>query len=204
MASHISHGADAEQLDDIAVGLRRQSQRIAEVGERGASLVERLRAQWDGPDFEQFAHGWRTAHRVLGETETSMRAFSRQLVDESEAQRHTSGGPSGPGHGAGSIRATSGEEGHEPGRPAFERIDRLPVVGDTPVPVLPDRSGAETIRPTDRDQLTFERLAQAAPQEIGPTSGDVVGESSVAFDPLIETMRGHLDRDDLRVQRWVY
>lgn len=209
MASHISHGADVEQLDDIAIRLRRQSERIADVGERGASLFERLRAQWDGPDFDKFAQSWRTAHRALGDTEASMRTFSRQLVDESDAQRQKSGVPRGQDHAAGAVRPHAGGSDHGVGGRAFERTDRLPggpVVAHSLMAVLPDLSGADTIHPDDTGRLAFERLDQPPAQEVDPTSGHGAstppGEPSVAFNPLIETMRGHLRRNDLHVRPW--
>ena len=82
---HISHGADVERLDDIAVALRRQGDKVTDAGDRGANLVERLRALWDGPDFERFAKDWRAAHRQLDDAESAMRTFSRKLVAEGEA-----------------------------------------------------------------------------------------------------------------------
>ncbi|MGO4131664.1 WXG100 family type VII secretion target [Janibacter sp. RAF20_2_2] len=99
MARHISHGADVEQLDDIAVGLRRQSERLSEVGGRGAVLLEVLRAKWEGPDFEEFARSWRSAHRAIDAAEGSLRGASRLLAEESDAQRGASGVPSGGGSG---------------------------------------------------------------------------------------------------------
>ncbi len=65
MAQHLSHGADVERLDDIAVALRRQSDAVAEIGARGATLLERLRVLWQGPDFERFAGEWRAARRTI-------------------------------------------------------------------------------------------------------------------------------------------
>lgn len=126
MAQHISHGADVEQLDDIAVGLRRQSEKIADVGGRGASLLEKLRALWDGPDFEKFSNDWRAAHRVIDDAESSMRTFSRKLVNESEHQRHSSGAPTGDIHGSSASGPRLGGHGQTPtgGTPSFERVDQ--------------------------------------------------------------------------------
>lgn len=125
MAQHISHGADVEQLDDIAVGLRRQSEKIADVGGRGASLLEKLRALWDGPDFEKFSNDWRAAHRVIDDAESSMRTFSRKLVNESEHQRHSSSAPTGDIHGTSVSGPRLGGHGQAPtgGGPSFERVD---------------------------------------------------------------------------------
>ncbi|WP_068262331.1 WXG100 family type VII secretion target [Janibacter limosus] len=127
MAKHFSHGADVEQLDDIAVGLRRQSERIADAGGRGAVMLEKLRAVWEGPDFENFAGSWRTAHRDLDDAEAAVRTYSRKLLEESESQRHASGMPSGGGggHGGGG------------GGPAFERVipaDNGALFLDEPIP----------------------------------------------------------------------
>lgn len=126
MAKHFSHGADVEQLDDIAVGLRRQSERIADAGGRGAVMLEKLRAVWEGPDFDTFAESWRAAHRDLDEAEAAMRTYSRKLLEESDSQRHASGMSSGGGGGHGGG-----------GGLAFERVipaDNGALFLDEPIP----------------------------------------------------------------------
>ena len=122
---HISHGADVERLDDIAVALRRQGDKVTDAGDRGANLVERLRALWDGPDFERFAKDWRAAHRQLDDAESAMRTFSRKLVAEAEAQRNTSsiGGSALSGGSAGPAFQRSDRGGSNSDGPAFERSD---------------------------------------------------------------------------------
>lgn len=115
MVRHISHGADVEQLDDIAVGLRRQGEKLADVGGRGAVLLEKLRVEWDGPDFEKFATRWRLAHRHIDEAEASLRTYSRKLLAESDSQRNTSGLSSGGGRGGSGTGGGSGGGGHETG-----------------------------------------------------------------------------------------
>lgn len=122
---HISHGADVERLDDIAVALRRQGDKVTDAGDRGANLVERLRALWDGPDFERFAKDWRAAHRQLDDAESAMRTFSRKLVAEAEAQRTKSsiGGSALSGGSAGPAFQRSDRGGSNSEGPAFERSD---------------------------------------------------------------------------------
>ena len=90
MSGKVTHGADVEELDDIAVGLRRQGSKIADVGGRGAAQLEKLRALWDGPDFEKFAKDWRAAHRVIDDAESALRTYSRKLAAESDQQRQSS------------------------------------------------------------------------------------------------------------------
>lgn len=125
MARHISHGADVEQLDDIAVGLRRQGEKISDVGGRGAVLLEKLRVEWDGPDFEKFASRWRLAHRHIDEAEAALRTYSRKLLAEADAQRSSSG-LSSSGAGGRGDGGFGGGHGRGPGAGglAFERVDR--------------------------------------------------------------------------------
>lgn len=90
MSGKVTHGADVEELDDLAVGLRRQGSKIADVGGRGAAQLEKLRALWDGPDFEKFAKDWRAAHRIIDDAESALRTYSRKLAAESDQQRRSS------------------------------------------------------------------------------------------------------------------
>lgn len=129
MGQRVSHGADAEALDDIAVALRRQGDLIDDVGGRGSAHLEKLRAAWDGPDFEEFAKRWRRAHRLVDEASQAIRAYSKLLAMESDDQRRSSSGPSSRpadlGHrGAGG----SGGGGRDHGGPA-EGIARAGDVG---------------------------------------------------------------------------
>ncbi|CAM3973837.1 WXG100 family type VII secretion target [Janibacter anophelis] len=125
MVRHISHGADVEQLDDIAVGLRRQGEKLADVGGRGAVLLEKLRVEWDGPDFEKFASRWRLAHRHIDEAEAALRTYSRKLLAEADAQRSSSG-ISSSGSGGRGDGGFGGGQGRGPGAGGvgFERMDR--------------------------------------------------------------------------------
>lgn len=109
MSGKVTHGADVERLDDIAVGLRRQGTRVADVGGRGAAQLETLRALWHGPDFEKFANQWRTAHRCIDEAEAAMRTFSRKLVAEADQQRQSSHPTSGPDLAGGGATRPVGE-----------------------------------------------------------------------------------------------
>lgn len=101
MASRVTHGADVELLDDAAIGLRRQGDRIGDVGGRGSALLEKLRAVWDGPDFEDFSREWRRAHRRIDDAEEAIRAYSKRLLVEADDQRLAAGGSlAGAGGGA--------------------------------------------------------------------------------------------------------
>lgn len=144
MSGRVTHGADVEQLDDIAVALRRQGARISDVGGRGSAHLEKLRALWDGPDFEKFAKEWRAAHRSIDDAESALRTFSRTLAAESEQQRqssHVSSGgdgpallgraPSGVGRprlegGPAFERVGEGGPARLEGGPAFQRVEQLP------------------------------------------------------------------------------
>lgn len=110
MAHRVTHGGDVEVLDDIALGLRRQGDRIDDVGARGSMLLEKLRAVWDGPDLEKFALEWRAAHRQVDAAHQAIRGFGKKLTLESESQRGASGGGSGSGGGRGFAPA-DGDEG---------------------------------------------------------------------------------------------
>lgn len=90
MSYQVSHGADPEVLDDIAVALRRQGEAIDDAGGRGAAYLEKLRAVWDGPDFEAFAKRWRQAHRQVDDAAQEMRRYSKKLSTEAEDQRSSS------------------------------------------------------------------------------------------------------------------
>ena len=106
MGQRVSHGADAEVLDDVAVALRRQGDLIDDVGGRGSAHLEKLRAAWDGPDFEEFAKRWRRAHRQVDEAAQGIRAYAKLLSMESDDQRRSSSSPSGG----------TGDLGHRGGR----------------------------------------------------------------------------------------
>lgn len=155
---HISHGADVEHLDDTAVALRRQGESIAAVGDRGAVLLQRLRALWEGPDFEKFAKGWRLAHRSLDDAEGALRQQSRRLADEAETQRRASGiFTGGSGHG----RGAPGDSGL-----AFERS--TPVVPTPlrlhPIAVPPGLvDDGEILDPTSPAPARFEPPARVEP-----------------------------------------
>ncbi|MHA7127693.1 WXG100 family type VII secretion target [Janibacter indicus] len=107
------------------MALRRQGDKVTDAGDRGANLVERLRALWDGPDFERFAKDWRAAHRQLDDAESAMRTFSRKLVAEAEAQRTKSsiGGSALSGGSAGPAFQRSDGGGSSSDGQAFERSD---------------------------------------------------------------------------------
>lgn len=113
MAHRVTHGADVEALDDIALGLRRQGDRVGDVGSRGSMLLTRLRALWDGPDLEEFATEWRAAHREVDAAHDALRAYSRQLSLAAAGQRDVSGtgwgggGAGGPGAGGGYDQPSS-------------------------------------------------------------------------------------------------
>ncbi|GAB3113138.1 hypothetical protein GCM10027055_17360 [Janibacter alkaliphilus] len=110
MPQRVTHGADVDQLDEIAVSLRRQSERMHDVGGRGSALLEKLRALWDGPDFEEFSKEWRAAHRQIDDAEDSLRTYSRKLNHEADSQRGSSGGPSAGGaHGGGGALRHGGD-----------------------------------------------------------------------------------------------
>lgn len=110
MPQRVTHGADVDQLDEIAVSLRRQSERMHDVGGRGSALLEKLRALWDGPDFEEFSKEWRAAHRQIDDAEDSLRTYSRKLNHEADSQRGSSGGPmSGGGQGGGGALRGGGD-----------------------------------------------------------------------------------------------
>lgn len=203
MATHISHGADVERLDDVAVGLRRQSTRIADVGERGSLLLEKLRALWEGPDFEKFADEWRAAHRRITEAESALRAFSRHLVEESDAQRQSSSRPAGGG--SASVRIT-------PAPAALERvsISRAPIT-----PVSPGLERAEPITGGPAERPAFVRLDPPmlwredpilpAPRDpLTPYGELVVDPLDVQLDRAVPDDRpdGWLGHGDLRTQPW--
>lgn len=136
MVSRVTHGADVEQLDDVAIGLRRQGDKIGDVGGRGSALLEKLRALWDGPDFEEFSREWRSAHRTIDDAEEALRAYGKRLLVEAEEQRAAAFSPSGgPAYSGGEVRgsssafetspATSGTGGQgSSSAAAFERTDQ--------------------------------------------------------------------------------
>lgn len=112
--SGVTHGADVEQLDDIARGLRLQGERIGEVGGRGSALLERLRALWDGPDFEEFSRNWRAAHRGIDGAQDAIRTYGKRLMLESDAQRDASGSPQGAVWQGSPAASSSGEGSQSP------------------------------------------------------------------------------------------
>lgn len=183
MAQHLSHGADVERLDDIAVALRRQSDAVAEIGARGATLLERLRVLWQGPDFERFAGEWRAARRTIEGAETQLRVYSRKAGAASELQRSASGGSSGDGGRPGQVfrRPDDGQpvgaREAEPPRAAF-----LPTV---PLAVPPRLEG-ELVGESTWSGPAFQRLELGVYPPVGPaepSSSWIPGERGVAFDP---------------------
>lgn len=211
MSQHISHGADVEQLDDIAVGLRRQGDRIADVGGRGASLLEKLRAVWDGPDFEKFASQWRSAHRVIDDAESAMRTYSRKLVDEAEQQRHSSGVPGDATQGYGDGRPPLRQQAPE--HPSLDGSATF-IAGSLSVP--PRLPGAQPVDRRDPSAARFERFERPAVSAWAPTqtptgagayvttAPDSLGQPSVAFDPVTAGFIGRFPQDALPADQWLW
>ncbi|WP_435200074.1 WXG100 family type VII secretion target [Janibacter sp. GS2] len=188
MSGKVTHGADVEELDDIAVALRRQVARICDVGGRGAAQLERLRALWDGPDFEKFAKEWHAAHRSIDEAESALRTYSRTLAAESEQQRQSSHLGSVPpvASAAPTAHAAVAAPGEDAQQEAWGRVEQLrhgvtgltvdssqgPVLLASPhgmlitdrlMPTLPDLPGLEVIGADEPGQgpTAFERLGAA-------------------------------------------
>lgn len=210
MAQHISHGADVEQLDDIAVGLRRQGDRVADVGGRGAVLLEKLRSVWDGPDFERFAGQWRSAHRVIDDAESSLRTYSRKLVDEAEQQRHSSAVSRDAADGHGGRRPPLPQRAPEP----QSTETTLPFAGDS-LGVPPHLPGAQAVDRYDASPSVFERFERPGVGGWTPaqtptgdgayltTAPDSAGQRSVAFDPVTAGFGGRHPQEDLSAPRWL-
>lgn len=203
MSGKVTHGADVEQLDDIAVALRRQVARICDVGGRGAAQLEKLRALWDGPDFEKFAKEWHTAHRVIDDAEAALRTYSRTLAAESEQQRRSSHLGSTP-HGATTPPTGPGvlgapREGAQ--QEAWVRVEQLRhgvtgltvdssegpmhlasphgmLITDGLMPTLADLPGLEAIGADESGQagpVAFERLGAADAAISTPGEGSSSG-----------------------------
>ena len=189
---HISHGADVEQLDDTAVALRRQGESIAAVGDRGAVLLQRLRALWEGPDFEKFAKDWRIAHRSLDSAEGALRQQSRRLADEAETQRRASGIFTGGGSGHG--RGSSGDSGL-----AFERSTPLvpAPLRIHPIAVPPGLiDDGEILDPTSPGGSRFEPPARVEPLPALRRS-DLPVEPPARVEPLPAENNGAFLRSDV-------
>lgn len=186
---HISHGADVEQLDDIAVALRRRAEEVAAAGDRGSALLERLRALWDGPDFERFAKEWRAAHRRIDDAEAALRGYSRALVAEAESQRSTSGRPGAGGAGGGGAASGRG------GGLAVERGDRVaPTSPGHPLGVPPglvrDGEVIASEAPGVPARPAFERLAFELLDPPADHGHGAFLRSDLAFDPRPLAERG--------------
>lgn len=201
MPQHISHGADVEQLDDIAVRLWRQGERIGDVGERGSRLLETLRVTWEGPDFEDFVSKWRAAHRGIDAAQGAVRAHSRALLEESDAQRRTSGLSSGQGgsHAGGGGGGAAFERvvpaRHEeatwdwagrrddldrplPGRPEPHPPVAGPPFASLMVPVLPTLTGAEDVPLAAAEGPALERSLPWAAEQVPATAGELEGATA--------------------------
>ncbi|KRE37519.1 hypothetical protein ASG73_07570 [Janibacter sp. Soil728] len=199
MPQHISHGADVEQLDDIAVRLWRQGERIADAGERGVRLLETLRVAWDGPDFEEFVGKWRAAHRGIDDAQVALRSHSRKLLDESDAQRRVSGLSSGQG----GSHAGGGDGGAAVDRvvPAkhgaiFWDWLHLPVTGSPFVadmaPVLPALPGAEDVALPTAGSPALERSLPWAADQMPGEGGELPGSTASAPTQVPTSEGAHL------------
>lgn len=181
MAQHLSHGADVERLDDIALALRRQSEAVGEIGGRGATMVERLRAVWQGPDLEEFAAEWRAARRTIEAAQAQLSLYGRRAAVASELQRSASGGSSGAGDlpAQARNRPGAGELSGELARAGAVFLPTVPLA-------VPPRVEGEPIGPGPWAGPAFERLDPGVYPSAGPSEpldSRIPGERGVAFDP---------------------
>lgn len=97
----VTHGADPERLDDIAVNLRQQGLAADDVAEKGAAMMLVLQETWRGVDVEHFATRWSAARQQVDAAAQRLHGASAQLSREAAEQRGASedagSGAGGPG-----------------------------------------------------------------------------------------------------------
>ncbi|MET4077796.1 hypothetical protein [Janibacter sp. UYMM211] len=139
--SGVSHGADAQQLESIAEGLRLQGQRTTAVGDELASAAAVLREAWAGPDSEVLLHRADHLRPTVADAGDGLTRFAGRLDAQAQQQRAASGEGSSrrgstesmvPGGGAAFAgRSASGRLAAQGGRPLSDRRDGGPTRSGT-------------------------------------------------------------------------
>lgn len=103
MSQTVSHGSNAERLDDIAGNLQSQSHRVDDIAERGTAMVHVLEDAWQGGDLEHFCHEWTAARQQVAQAAQTLQQAVDRLRAEADQQRRTSDA-GGPDRGVGGSR----------------------------------------------------------------------------------------------------
>ena len=95
MSATVSHGSDAERLDEIAERLSGLGDRTAALGGSGSALLSHLDGHWSGQDLVAFERSWSSGRAGIESAADMLRRLARALLEQAEQQRRASSGPGG-------------------------------------------------------------------------------------------------------------
>lgn len=101
----VSHGADAERLEEISERLHDQGERVGQIGETLGVVSGTLREAWSGPDMEHLLAETDQLRPAIARTGASLVAWAGALREQADQQVGASGGASAPGGAAAGARA---------------------------------------------------------------------------------------------------
>lgn len=94
MSSTVSHGADADRLEEIAGTLQQQAGRLTAFAEEGSGLMRVLEDAWQGPDVEHFSLGWMASRQQAEHAAHQLQEAVARLRHQALEQRTASEGGS--------------------------------------------------------------------------------------------------------------
>lgn len=97
MSGAVSHGADADRLDEIAGQLQQEAERLGNAGTQGSAMLVVLRDSWSGPDLEAFDCSWSGAHGQIEQATQRLRTAVADLRRQAADQRGASDAKGVPG-----------------------------------------------------------------------------------------------------------
>lgn len=176
----VTHGADVARLREIGRALQAQGEALAQVEDRGSSMLLVLQDAWSGPDLVDLTDRWGLLRSSVSDAAQALDAFGRQAQTQADEQLATSD-TAGPGGWAGDVpgaRTTSAMSGRDSAR------------GDDRAEDDPDERAREAPEDgrTEDDDRAENRDPETAPAEEerpdpGPSLGDPVPGESLPQDP---------------------
>lgn len=104
MTATVSHGADADRLDEIAGNLQQEAHRLTSAGEHGTGMLRTLEDAWQGADVEHFSAGWAASREQVERAAQQLQDAVAQLRREAQDQRVGSEGGGTPTDADGPVR----------------------------------------------------------------------------------------------------
>lgn len=121
----VSHGADAERLEEISERLHDQGERVGQIGETLGVVSGTLREAWSGPDMEHLLAETDQLRPAIARTGASLVAWADALREQADQQVGASGGASALPGGA-----SAGERAGGAGAPASDPLRAMRSFAD--------------------------------------------------------------------------